>query len=107
MISYDEFVRLYETVQGEPEFEIYFNGLEKIYMIIKYEDHVSFQRCGTYDGSGEFDYPSLSDLYQTSSVDDICLKDEWENIQTIIADSTYDLSDPEELSSFIKSRTWD
>ena len=100
MISFIEFSQLYDSAKGEPEFEIYFKGLDKTYMIIKYDDHVSFQRCGAQDGSGEFDYPSLSELYQTVSVDDICLKDKWNDIETIIADSTYDLSIPDELASF-------
>ena len=88
----------------EPEFEICFFDHANTYMIIKYDDHVSFQRCGVSDGSGEFDYSSLSELYQTTTVDGICLKDEWDYIQTIIADSMYDLSIPEELSGFIKFR---
>lgn len=104
MISYDEFAKMYETIPGEPEFEICFFDHANTYMIIKYDDHVSFQRCGVSDGSGEFDYSSLSELYQTTTVDGICLKDEWDYIQTIIADSMYDLSIPEELSGFIKFR---
>ena len=95
MISYDEFAKMYETIPGEPEFEICFFDHANTYMIIKYDDHVSFQRCGVSDGSGEFDYSSLSELYQTTTVDGICLKDEWDYIQTIIADSMYDLSIPE------------
>ena len=104
MISYDEFAKMYETIPGEPEFEICFFDHANTYMIIKYDDHVSFQRCGVSDGSGEFEYSSLSELYQTTTVDGICLKDEWDYIQTIIADSMYDLSIPKELSGFIKFR---
>jgi len=100
MISFIEFSQLFDSAKGEPEFEIYFKGLETTYMIIKYEDHVSFQRCGVDDGSGEYDYPSLSVLYQTASVDDICLKDKWSDIETIIADSRYDLSLTDELAAF-------
>ena len=73
------------------------------YMIIKYNNHVSFQRCGVHNGSGEYDYPSLQELYQTITVDGICLYDRWNMIETIIADSTFILSIPEEMNS-IKER---
>lgn len=100
MISFEEFTSIYNAAQGEPEFEIYFLNQQKTYMIIKYDDHVSFQRCGYDDGSGEVDYPSLAVLYQTESVDGIRLVDKWDSIETIIADGTYDLSLQEDLDSF-------
>ena len=53
MLSFEEFTSIYDAAQGEPEFEIYFMNQAKTYMIIKYGDHVSFQRCGANDGSGE------------------------------------------------------
>ena len=100
MISFDEFTILYNAAKGEPEFEICFMNQKNTYMIIKYDDHVSFQRCGVDDRSGEYDYPSLELLYKTESVDGIRLMDKWDSIETIIADGTYDLSIPEELDSF-------
>ena len=100
MISFEEFTLLFDSIPGEPEFEILFRDTKKEYMIIKYDDHVSFQRCGAYDGSGEYNYPSLQELYQTITVDGICLKDRWDTIETIIADSTFDLSIQDELESF-------
>ena len=100
MISFDEFRKLYNAVPGEPEFEITFSDLEKEYMIIKYDDHVSFQRCGYNDGSGEYEYPDLDTLFQAKSVDGICLKDCWNSIETIIADATYDLSLPSEFEDY-------
>lgn len=106
MISFEDFKLLYDSVQGEPEFEIYFRDIKETYMIIKYEDHVSFQRCGYKTGSGKFDYPSLDILYEKPSVDGICLKDNWKNISTIIGDSTFDLSNPEELNEFKESRIY-
>ncbi len=103
MIDYEAFKRLYHSIPGEPEFEIFFRGNQTSYMIIKYDDHVSFQRCGVEDGSGEYDYPSLEELYETDSVDGVCLKDVWGNIDTIIADSTFDLSLRDELKEFMRS----
>jgi hypothetical protein len=104
MFSFEEFSNLYNAAKGEPEFEICFIGKIKTYMIIKYDDHVSFQRCGVNDGSGEYDYSSLKELYQIKSVDGICLKDKWDTIDTIIADGMYDLSISEELEDFKKYR---
>lgn len=104
MLSFEEFTSLYDAAQGEPEFEICFVNQKKTYMIIKYDDHVSFQRCGVDDGSGEYDYSSLEELYQIESVNGICLRDKWDTIETIIGDGTYDLSIPEELESFMVFR---
>ena len=98
MIGFEDFSQVFGSAQGEPEFEIYFKGLEKTYMIIKYDDHVSFQS----DRSGEVNYPSLQELYQTVSVDGICLKDKWNDIDTIIAEAMFDLSLPEDLADFVE-----
>lgn len=103
MIDYEAFNRLYHSIPGEPEFEIRFGRNQKSYMIIKYDDHVSFQRCGVEDGGGEYDYPSLEVLYETVSVDGVCLKDVWGSIDTIIADSIFDLSLRDELEAFMRS----
>lgn len=60
----------------EPELRLYFPGGE--YMIIAYDDHCSFQRCGAPgQGSGEVDYPTLDDLYRAETVDGICLARDW------------------------------
>lgn len=82
MISYEEFKRIYNTIPGEPEFRIYLKNKE--YMIIKYEDYVTFQRCGTVDGSGEIKYSTLDELYNSKSIDNICLKEDWNLIDDII-----------------------
>ena len=100
MISFEDFSKLFDSIPGEPEFEILFRGVKAKYMIIKYDDHVSFQRCGVNDGSGEYDYPSLQELYQAVTVDGICLKDSWDTIENIIADSSFDLSVPDEVAGF-------
>lgn len=92
--------KLFCETSGEPEFEITFRGIKISYIIIKYDDHVSFQRCGANDGSGEYEYPSFEELCETKSVDDICLRDMWDKIETIIAEATYDLSLPDEVEDF-------
>ena len=100
MIAYEAFKKMFNETPGEPEYEIIFRGNKKTYMIIKYDDHASFQRCGFHDGSGEYEYPSFEELCETKSVDGICLRDMWENIETIIAEARYDLSLPDEVEDF-------
>ena len=67
----------------EPELSLCFRGNESEYMIIGYADHVSFQRCGYYDGSGEIDYKTLDELFESELIDSICLKRDWNKIVDI------------------------
>lgn len=67
----------------EPELSLCFRGNESEYMIIGYADHVSFQGCGYYDGSGEIDYKTLDELFESELIDGICLKRDWNKIVDI------------------------
>ena len=85
MISYLDFKIIFNAIDGEPECEIYFKGSDVTYMIIKYDGYVSFQRCGyVVEGSGEFTYKSLDDLYHSILVDGICLEKDWDKIETML-----------------------
>jgi len=82
--SYHEIkARLQETVANglEPELTLHMNG--KVYMIIGYDDHVSFQRCRTPNeaGGGEVRYNTLDALYNAETVDSILLMRDWEAIE--------------------------
>lgn len=64
---------------GLPELSIFIYNKE--YMIIVFVDgKCSFQRCGVNDGSGEFYYNSLDELYNAVTVDGILLKRDWNDI---------------------------
>ena len=63
----------------EAELTLYLNNRE--YMIIIYDDHCSFQRCGYLDGSGEYRFPSLDALYEAEQIDDIILARDWDKIE--------------------------
>lgn len=63
----------------EAELTLYINNKE--YIIIIYKDHCSFQRCGYKDGSGEYNFLSLEELYKTEQVDGILLERDWEQIE--------------------------
>ena len=91
-LSFDQFRRIYDAIPGEPEFSICFDSDIK-YMIIKYQNEVSFQRCGNEkERSGELFYPDLDALYEATTVDHICLKRDWERIEVLIVNDTFTLS---------------
>ena len=84
MVTYD-----FETIKNllqksiengwEAELTLYMNNRE--YMIIIYDDHCSFQRCGYKDESGEYDFSSLDELYMAEQVDGIILERDWGKIE--------------------------
>lgn len=83
MITYLKFKELFEVlnVAREPEIEVYFHNRKYVYMIIKYKDYITFQRCGSKEEqSGEIKFSSLDELYNSKTIDDILLKEEWNNI---------------------------
>ncbi len=44
-------------------------------MIIIYDDHCSFQRCGSLEEqSGEYNYKTLDELYKAQQVDGIIIE---------------------------------
>ena len=58
----------------ESELRLCFHDNPNEYMIIIYDDHCSFQRCGTPEEiSGEYNYESLDELYKALQIDGIVL----------------------------------
>ncbi len=84
--DFEEFKRLYDAADGEPEFTIIFEDKKSEYMIIKYSDGPSFQRQGFEDASGETYYNSLDELYEADLIDGINLKRDWYKIREIYPD---------------------
>ncbi len=97
MIEFAKFKELFNLLEGEPEIEIYFNNRESHYMIIKYDNYINFQRCGINDRSGEIKYNNLDELYNIKTIDNIILKDEWNNIKDIIIDETFSIIEDKEI----------
>ena len=98
MISIEEFKDIYNLIPGEPEFELWFDEDGPDYMIIKYADCVTFQRCGNGPhGSGEFEYPSLDALLNAGLIDELNLRRDWSRIQGIIASDSWLLNNPNDL----------
>lgn len=101
MINIETFNKIYEKIKGEPEFSIYINNSQ--YMIIKYRDYVTFQRCGINDRSGEIKYNTLEELYNSTTIDKICLKKDWHKIKDIVIDEIYSVkNDLEEIKEIYK-----
>ncbi len=92
-LSFEQFKAIYNAVGGEPEFEICFSNKSSEYMIIKYKNEVSFQRCGIENGSGEVFFDSLDELFSATTIDNICLKEQWTNIEYIVMETMYNLFD--------------
>lgn len=94
MVTFEQLKALAEKLVahgGEPEIWINFSDKTNDYMIIAFKDKCSFQRCATqgfktFDGSGEFFYKCLDELYETETVDGILLKRDWDKITDIWCD---------------------
>lgn len=68
----------------ESELRLYFHDHPNEYMIIIYDDHCSFQRCGRpEEASGEYNYESLEELYKAQQIDDIVLERDWEKVRDL------------------------
>ena len=98
MISIEEFEEIYSLIPGEPEFELWFDEDGPNYMIIKYADYATFQRCGNGPhGSSEFEYPGLDALLGADLLDGLNLRRDWSRIRGIIASNSWRLNDPNDL----------
>lgn len=93
MIDFERFKKIYESIPGEHEFELCFNNTNDTYMIIKYLNDVSFQKCCDKEHRGEIICHSLYELYNSILHDDICLKRDWNNINDIIIDAAWSVID--------------
>lgn len=68
----------------EAELSLKFKDNTNEYMIIIYDDHCSFQRCGCIEtASGEYRYKTLDELYVSQQVDNIILERDWNRIECI------------------------
>ncbi len=103
MIFFLNFKEIFDAISPdmEPEITLCFFNRRNEYMIIKYNDRVTFQRCGSRsEQSGEISFGSLEELYHARTIDDICLKNEWNSISDIIFDSMFDVNDSDALMRF-------
>lgn len=65
----------------EAELSLTFADRSNEYMIIIYEDHCSFQKCGgVEEQGGEYNYATLDELYRAQQIDNIILERDWNKI---------------------------
>lgn len=64
----------------EAELRLTFNNKSNEYMIIIYDDHCDFQRCGKIEEQTVADYKTLDEMYKAQQVDNIILERDWDNI---------------------------
>lgn len=90
MISYKKFKELFEVLDSNksPEIEITFKNRRGSYVLIKFNGKISF-------GNSEkaIDYKELEELYNSKTLDNIILKEEWNNIADILIDMTFSVKD--------------
>ena len=68
----------------ESELRLCFHDNPNEYMIIIYDDHCSFQRCGAPEEiSGEYNFESLDELYKALQIDGIVLERDWEKVRDL------------------------
>ena len=83
----------YMRLDIEPDLTMVFRDRPKEYMIIGYPGHVSFQRCGYKDGSGEMNFPDLEMLFSSELIDGICLQRDWHKVTSIWCEPSLDDTD--------------
>lgn len=64
----------------ESELRLTFNDKSNEYMIIIYDDHCSFQRCGKLEEQTVANYKTLDEMYKAQQVDNIILERDWDKI---------------------------
>lgn len=95
MIDRDSFLMTFTQFKEalEPEFEIIFRSRSERYMIIKYKDSVTFQKCGIGNGGGETAFRSIKELMDAPLIGGASLRDVWDDIDDIIVDSSLSLTE--------------
>ena len=94
IISYCKFKELFEVLDGkrEPEIEISFHNRKDNYIIVKHIDYITFSKEGKEVIKDEVvKLQSLDELYNNKTINDICLKEEWNSISDILLDFTFSL----------------
>lgn len=64
----------------EAELRLTFSNKSNDYMIIIYDDHCSFQRCGSVEEQTVANYKTLDEMYHAQQVDSILLERDWNHI---------------------------
>lgn len=93
MITYKKFKELFEVLDLNrgPEIEITFKNRKDSYALIKFNEKITF---GNSDKV--LDYKDIDELYNSKTVDNIILKEEWDDIEDILIDMTFSINEDKE-----------
>lgn len=86
MISFETFLKCFDLFNC-CEIELIFDNTNETYMIVKYEDYVTFARCG--EESEEISFKSFDELASTRTIDSVLLKEDWGRIKDFIIDGCF------------------
>ena len=86
MISFETFLKCSDLLSC-CEIELIFDNTNETYMIVKYEDYVTFARCG--EESEEIPFKSFDELASPKTIDSLLLKEDWGRIKDIIIDDSF------------------
>lgn len=98
MITFEKFKELFICLDSSrhPEIEIYFGN--NIYMLIKFDNYITYGKCNAICVDDIFKFDNLDELYNTK-VGDFCLKEDWNKIDDILIDLTFSVvNDKDELN---------
>lgn len=93
VITFEKFKKLYNCLeeQRQPEIGIYFKDNKDDYMIIKYSDYLTFGRFGC-NKDEIYRFNNIDELYN-STIENICLKEDWNKISDILIDLTFSVTE--------------
>lgn len=90
MITYEKFKELIDALDASrgPEIEIIFKNKKDSYVLIKFNNKITFG-----NSQKSFDYLDVDELYNSKTVDNIILKEEWHNIEDILIDMAFSVNE--------------
>lgn len=90
MITYEKFKELIDALDASrgPEIEIIFKNKKDSYVLIKFNNKITFG-----NSQKSFDYLDIDEVYNSKTVDNIILKEEWHNIEDILIDMTFSVNE--------------
>lgn len=97
MIKYIVFKNLFYSLNDEIEIEIYFKNKKDNYILVKHHTYISFGN----NKHNVVTFSSLDEFYNTKTIDNILLKDDWDNIEDILIDMKFSVvTEKEEIEKY-------
>lgn len=101
MITYEKFRELFNMLENNRacEIEIYFTNKSNYYMLIKYQDYLTFGVCGESKNFSLYKFATLDELYNSEDIKEINLRENWQYLDDIIIDSSFSVIEDKEYLS--------